>query len=164
MNDPASLSGWFNAHAAGLVLYARQWLDRAAAEDVVQEAFVRLMLQRRMPTSVKSWLYRTVRNAAISQWRSNRRRVAREQASATRETYFEPPAHESIDAQAAAEALQTLSEQRREVIVLRIWGELTLAEISTITGLPVSTVFHHYRQGLAAIREQIGALCRNKND
>ena len=60
------------AHAAGLALYARQWC--AAPEDVVQEAFLKLMALPHPPNQPVAWLYRVVRNAAISSGRSERRR------------------------------------------------------------------------------------------
>ena len=72
--DPAKIGSWFQAHAGSLVLYAQQWLDRAAAEDVVQGAFVRLMAQGRLPDTVEAYLYRAVRNAAISRLRARKRR------------------------------------------------------------------------------------------
>lgn len=164
MLDPAELTDWFEAHAAPLVLYARQWLDRGAAEDVVQEAFVRLMLQPRPPGNVKAWLYRTVRNEAISRCRSDRRRVERETVRGVQEAYFEPPASELPDADAAAAALLALPEPQREAIVLRIWGEMTLREISQLTNWPVSTAFHHYKLGLRAIRQQMGITCKTKKN
>jgi len=164
MDDLEALIGWFEAHAAGLVLYARQWLDRAAAEDAVQEAFVRLTLQPRPPDNVKAWLYRTVRNEAIAQWRSHRRRGRREQAIAARETFFGPSSDDALDAKAAAAALHRLPDAQREIVVLRIWGQLTLAEISRLTATPVSTVFHQYQRGLNALREMMGTPCTNQND
>ena len=56
--DPATLGGWFDAYGAALVLYARQWLDRGAAEDVVQDVFVRLMAQPggQRPAHLRAWL------------------------------------------------------------------------------------------------------------
>lgn len=164
MIDPADVSDWFEAHAAPLVLYARQWLSGTIAEDVVQEVFVRLMSQRRPPDNVKAWLYRAVRNEAISQWRSSRRRRDREIDVAPGQTWFEPARDEPIDAQLAAELIRDLPAEQRESLVLRIWGGLTLSEISAITGSPVSTVFHHYQQGLRAVRKQMGVTCEKKND
>ena len=72
--DPSKLAGWFDALAPGLVLYARQWLPAAAAEDVVQDAFVRLMAEPREPTNLKAWLYLPTRRAALDAARSGRRR------------------------------------------------------------------------------------------
>lgn len=164
MMEAAELSSWFDAHAAPLVLYARQWLYPAAAEDAVQECFVRLMLLHRRPDNVRAWLYRAVRNEAITQWRSGRRRAEREQHAARDEPCFDAALGDAVDAKAAAGALASLPEPQREVIVLRIWGQLKLAEIASVTGAPVSSVFHHYQQGLAEIRKRIGVPCRNSHD
>jgi RNA polymerase sigma-70 factor (ECF subfamily) len=161
MTQATQLTGWFEAYAAPLVLYARQWLARPAAEDIVQEAFVRLMLQKNPPDNVRAWLYRAVRNLAISQWRSTQRRLRLEESLAREEQCFEPPGGESLDAQAAAEAMRDLPPVMREIIVMRIWGQLKLAEIASITEMPLSSVFYQYQQGLAEIRKRMGVPCRN---
>jgi RNA polymerase sigma-70 factor (ECF subfamily) len=152
--QPATLASEFDAHGAALVLYARQWLDRAAAEDVVQEAFVRLMGQSlREPGHARAWLYRTVRNAAVSAARSRTRRARRERAVATgRPDWFQPSPEDAVDAAAAQAALSALPAAQREVIVLRLWSAMTLAEIAAVTGLGLSTVHDHYRRGLAALK------------
>lgn len=161
--DPANLSAWYDAYAAPLVLYARQWGPPALAEDVVQSAFIRLMGQRRPPENVRAWLFRSVRNASISQLRSRRRRQRRERGrAAARPEAFENRPEDLIDAKAAQAALASLPADQREAIVLRIWGGLTLQETSAITGMPVTTVFRRYRQGLAAIRERMGFSCQTK--
>ena len=159
MIDPAKLSAWFDAHAARLVLYARQ-LSRTRAQDVVQEAFVALMQETREPANVKAWLYRAVRNAAISALRAEQARIRRHQALAgVGPTWFDGRPDDLIDAAAAQACLETLPPARREVIVLRIWSDMSFPEIGGLTGLPVSTVFDHYRHGLAAIREKMESSC-----
>ena len=76
--EPELLGRFFDEHASALVLYARQWSERP--EDIVQDAFVALARQRRLPERVVPWLYRVVRNAAIAAARSDRRRRRREAA------------------------------------------------------------------------------------
>jgi len=167
--DPATLGGWFDAYGAALVLYARQWLDRGAAEDVVQEVFVRLVAQRaaQRPANARAWLYRATRNAAIgaarSLWRRGRRErdVAREHSE-----WFQPRPEDPIDARAAQAALESLPAAQREIILLRLWSGMTLAEISDVTGAPLSTVHDHYRKGLAGVRrvmESRSEPCANPN-
>ena len=78
--DPTKLGRWFDAYGAQLLLYARQWLSRTGeAEDVVQDVFLRLIGQPQEPQNTKAWLYRAVRNAAVSAARTHRRRADREQ-------------------------------------------------------------------------------------
>ena len=164
MLEAAELSGWFEAHAAPLVLYARQWLPRPAAEDVVQEVFVRLMLQSRPPANTRAWLYAAVRNAAVSQWRSSRRHEQRLQEWCGGEEWFDPPSPDALDAEAASKAIAQLPALDREILVLRIWSGLKLAEIGRIVGIPVSTVFHHYQQSLAQVRQRMSVPCKTQSD
>jgi RNA polymerase sigma-70 factor (ECF subfamily) len=165
MNDsiPAQLGGWYDAHAARLVLCARQWLDQAVAEDVVQASFLRLASQPQPPTSVKAWLFTAVRNAAISEYRQQQRRSRREQAvSLNRPDWFESNPGDLIDAKAAQEALVLLPASQREIILLRIWGGLSVPEAAEVLSEPVSTLFSRYRAGLAALRQRMESSCRTK--
>jgi RNA polymerase sigma-70 factor (ECF subfamily) len=162
VTDPAQFSRWFDAHAAALVLFARQWTagDRAAAEDVVQDAFVALLNQRRPPDNVRAWLFATVRNSAIAGARGGARRARRERdVGAIRGEWFDARPDDLIDASAAAAALDALPPGQREVIVMRLWGQMTLAEIAQVTGDATSTLFSRYRAGLAGIRKQMESPC-----
>ena len=162
--DPAKLGSWFDAYAGRLVLYARQWLEAQWAEDVVQDVFIRLMAQIREPDNVKSWLFAAVRNAAISAFRSESSRRFRERKVASQsQDWFESHPADVLDAAAAESALTKLPAQQREVIVLRIWGQLTLAEISQIVEMPLSSVHDCYRSGIAALRIILESTCRTKN-
>jgi len=162
---PEQLGRWFDAHAASLVLYARQWVDGAAAEDVVQDVFCRLAGQSRRPASVRAWLFRSARNAAINQVRSQRRRRARERRPAEgRAAWFETHPGNPIDVEAAQAAVAALPEAQREIVVLRIWAGLTLAEAAEVVGSPVSTLFSRYQAGLEAIRERMEKPCRTKSN
>src|SRR5688572_23487996 len=108
MTDPAKLARWFEAHAAPLVLYARQWVgDGGRAEDVVQEVFVRLMAQPAEPPNAKAWLHASVRHAAIDAARSSARRKRREEtaAQARAASWFDRRPDDLLDAEAAQRAL-----------------------------------------------------------
>jgi len=159
------LGRWFDEYGSRLALYARQWLPAGAAEDTVQEVFIRLLRQGGPPQSVSGWLFRSVRNAAMSELRSSRRRRRHEQRRADgRSEWFEPRSQDLIDAAAAQAALESLARPQREVIVMRIWGGLTLQEIAEIVGSPISTVFSRYRAALAALRERMAAPCKAKTN
>jgi RNA polymerase sigma-70 factor (ECF subfamily) len=148
-------------HAAALVLYARQWC--AAAEDVVQEAFVKLAGQRPPPTQAVPWLYKVVRNGALTAARAERRRRQHEARAAERApTWFVPAEGDGLDAETAAGALRTLPAEQREVLVARLWGGLTFEQIAALAGLSTSTAHRHYHAGLAALRERLGVACPNR--
>jgi len=127
----------------GLVLYARQWAGEFA-EDVVQEAFVRLLQESPVPRSPKAWLYRVVRNLAI-----DHRRKAGRTTSLDDFDWFETET-ETLD---VTESLQKLDDEVREIVVSKIWGNLTFREIAELTGRPISSVHYDYQQGLAQLKE-----------
>ena len=157
----ARVTELFRALGPALRLYARQWVDSAAADDVVQEVFVGLLASGNIPAEPRPWLYRCVRNAAISASRSMRRREAREKTVAPDE-WFVPRPEDRIDARAAQEAMESLPAPQREIVTLRIWSALTLAEIREVTGLPTSTIHDQFRAALATMREKLEPPCQKK--
>ena len=154
----------FKTHSRALLLYARQWLDDWAAEDVVQRVFVRLLADRHAPDDLRAWLFRCVRNEAISAWRSQRRRGHREKdAGAQARPWFVPRTDDAIDATTAQEALARLPAEQREIVTLRLWSGLTLSQIGEVTGIAPSTVHLHYAQAMTALRERLEISCENQN-
>lgn len=148
-------------HAAALILYARQWC--AAPEDVVQEAFLKLAKQKTPPNKPESWIYRVVRNGAISAGRSERRRRHHESTAAARmQAWFSPPADTGLDGAAVTDALRNLPAEQREVIVAHLWGGLTFEQIAEVSGSSASTAHRCYVAGLSALRERMGVPCRNE--
>jgi RNA polymerase sigma factor (sigma-70 family) len=155
---PDQLGKLMDEHAAALVLFARQWC--AAAEDVVQEAFIKLASQRIPPDNAVGWLYRVVRNRALSAVRSARRRQRHEAVAARTEDWFTANADAQLDAADAAIALQALPLEQREIIVAHLWGGRTFYEIAELTGTSSSTAHRWYLAGLATLRERLGVSCR----
>jgi RNA polymerase sigma-70 factor (ECF subfamily) len=151
--------------AAALVLYARQWLDGASADDAVQDALVALLTEKRPPRNPKAWIYRAVRNAAIDAARATERRLRREQSVArTRREWFDTQPDLWLDAQTAEQLLRRLSPEHREVVVLRIWGDLGFAEIAQIMELGVTTVYDRYKVALRELRSALEQPCPRKTE
>jgi len=165
MSDLNRLAQIVVERSAGLVLYARQWLDAASAEDVVQEALAALLMERREPDNPIAWMYRAVHNSAIDYARSASRRRRREQNVAMmRREWFESTADSALDAQVAEAALRRLPVEHRQVVVLRIWGELGFAQIAEIVQLSVPTVHERYVSALAQMRSALEKPCKSKTD
>lgn len=142
-----------------LILYARQWCH--APEDVVQDAFLKLMKCRSQPKEIVPWLYRVVRNAALDVGKSERRRQRRENAVASENQWFVEPQIEGLDAKLAIDALQHLAFEQREVIIARLWGGLSFEEIAAVADCSVSTAFRRFQSGLEMLRKQLGVTCPN---
>src|SRR5438094_58611 len=88
--DPDTLGLLYRQHAPALRLYARQW--PGAAEDLVQEAFVKLARQSPPPERVLPWLYAVVRNGALLAGRSVARRPRRRPDAVRRGPRLRPAA------------------------------------------------------------------------
>ncbi|MDB5307321.1 MAG: sigE 8 [Gemmataceae bacterium] len=155
---PRQIADLTAAHAAALVLYARQWCD--TPEDVVQDAFCKLVVPGTPPADPTAWLFRVVRNAAVDAGRSARRRVRREQAAARPVRWFVEAEVDGLDAETAVSALESLPPDLREVIIARLWGGLTLEQIATAAGCSVSTAHRRFEAGIAALRERFGVPCQ----
>ncbi len=159
--SPTDLARLIDAQAAPLVLYARQWCE--APEDVVQEAFFKLVRQSRPPDDVVAWLYRVVRNGALDAAKIDRRRHRRESAAATSVRWFVEPEVDGLDAETAVAALERLLPEQREVIVAHHWGGLSFQQIAAVAGCSASTAHRRYSAGLDELRKQLGVICPNRS-
>jgi RNA polymerase sigma factor (sigma-70 family) len=158
---PHEFANLVDEHSAALILYARQWCD--APEDVVQDAFLKLVVQREPPHEVVPWLYRVVRNGALDLGKTSRRRQQRERVAARPERWFVEPAVDGLDADVAVNALQQLPLDQREAIVARLWGGLSFEEIAAVTDCSASTAFRRFSAGIDALRDALGATCTNRS-
>lgn len=155
---PELLQLLLDQYAAALTLYARQWC--AAPEDVVQEAFLKLVALPTPPENPAAWLYRVVRNGAISAARAAHRRRHHEAAAALQLSgWFVEGEDSLLDGAAATAALSALPLDQREVIVAHLWGGLTFEQIAEVAGCSSSTAHRRYLAGLAALRERLGVPC-----
>ena len=162
-HDAEILKRLLDRHGGPLLLYARQWCD--SPEDVLQESLIRLMGLKRPPDNPVGWIYRAVRNGAISAARAEGRRRRREAAVAENaKSWFEPTEGERLDATAATGALKQLPIEQRETIVARLWGGLSFDQIAKLTRTSTSTAHRRYEAGLNALRERLGESClKNEN-
>src|SRR4249920_1889661 len=120
--DPDHLGYLIDRYLPALVLFARQWCR--APEDVVQEAFIKLARQTVPPIHPVAWMYRAVRNRAISESRAERRRQTHEGTAAARASLWFTPTEDpaGMDAQAATRSLADLPLDQREIVVAHLWG------------------------------------------
>ncbi len=159
--DPETLGLLVERQGAALVLYARQWCD--TPEDVVQEAFVRLSVQKAVDDP-KAWLFRVVRHGAINAGIAARRRRRHEANAGSRRGMFEAATEGEIDPEAASRALAGLPESHREVIVARVWGGLTFSQIASLVGVSSSQAHRLFQDGMETLRTRLGVPCRATMD
>jgi RNA polymerase sigma-70 factor (ECF subfamily) len=138
--------------------------EPAAAEDVVQEAFLGAWRNAARYVggrgSVKTWLLAIVHHRAIDAIRRRRTTSELPEADAPMPEAFTVPdvwgdVSEGLDREALQFALTTISAVQREAIELAYFGGLTQVEIATRLRLPLGTVKSRMRLGLLGLRRAL---------
>ena len=125
------------------------------ADDVVQETLLRAWRSPRIleqdPNTARSWMFTVARNLVIDEARSARRRH-----ESTTDSPPERPTREAADAifdsLLIADALATLSEDHRAVVVSAYFDGLNTAELARHLGVAEGTVKSRLHYGLRALR------------
>jgi RNA polymerase sigma-70 factor, ECF subfamily len=143
---------WDDARRAALLVTG----DRAAAEDIAQEAFLaalRALPRFDLRRPLRPWLHRIVVNRAIDFARA--RTLRAEVAADAAGDPAAPPDRggPAIDEDVAA-ALGRLDVEQRAVIVLRYLLDFTPGEIAALLELPRGTVNSRMRRGLDALSQE----------
>ena len=149
----------------GRVAYSlayRMMGERQAAEDLVQDAFLKLWRSARsyrpQRGSVRTWLLSIVHNQGIDQIRSSasrRRTQDKVEASAPRFQPSEAFAQSWRNAQReqVREALKTLPQEQLKVLQLAYFSGYTHVEIAELLDLPLGTVKGRMRLGLKKVKD-----------
>jgi RNA polymerase sigma-70 factor (sigma-E family) len=161
--DTGRLGELYLRHADGAARLAYLLTgDHALAEDLVQEAFIRLagrLVHLRDPEAFHAYLRRTVVNLANSHFR--RRRVERAYLERERGVVSGRPgsgAERSVeDRDHLWAALEQLPERQRAAIVLRFYEDLSESSVAELLRCRPGTVKSLLSRGLQALREQIRA-------
>jgi RNA polymerase sigma-70 factor, ECF subfamily len=142
-----------------LLAYARSIvIDAAAAEDAVHQVFLKLIASgAALPHEPRPYLFRAVRNTCL-----NRRRTwAREQGARRAVPMFTTADGFAALVPDLEQALADLPEEQREVVVLRVWGEMTLQAAADVLDIPLNTAASRYRYALDKLRQRFGAQLRS---
>ena len=141
--------------------------DRAAAEDVVQEAFLGVWRNAGRYAdargSVRTWLLSIVHHRAIDAIRRRRPTTELPETDAGLPPSLTLPdtwaeVAQGLDRSAIRQALGRISDVQREAIELAYFGGLTQTEIAERTGVPLGTVKGRLRLGLQGLRAAMLAM------
>jgi RNA polymerase sigma-70 factor (sigma-E family) len=130
--------------------------DRAQAEDLVQDAFVKVLGRfRDIRNRDAFWWYlrRTIVNLSTSYFR--RRRVERAWLERQNPPEAAPFPHDLGERERLRDALMSLRPEQRAAVVLRFYEDLSLADTAEALGMPVGTVKSTVSRGLERLREQL---------
>ena len=173
---PSRWREWLSEHGSKLLLFARQQTRRQEdAEDILQEALVKLA--RKVDEGIfvggqEAWmpfLYTQIRREAIDLGRRNDRRKKREETvvedeqcqSGGEDAWFESAGYGEECRSLLEAALKELPGKFSDVIVMKIWGGRTFAQIGEILEISMNTAASRYRYGIEALRKRLsGARIR----
>jgi RNA polymerase sigma-70 factor (ECF subfamily) len=173
---PSDWSAWLHVNGPKMLLFARQQTrSHQDAEDVLQDALVKLVEKIRNQEFIggeEAWqpyLYTTIRRLAIDLSRRDDRRKRREDTvgvadeEASQEAFhpwFESESSDDETRVQLEEKLKELPDKFAEVIIMKIWGERTFAEIGEILDISQNTAASRYRYGLEALKRSLGSARR----
>jgi RNA polymerase sigma-70 factor, ECF subfamily len=156
----AAIRQLYAAHARPLRSYVQRFCpDRASADDIVQETFIRAWRHLPQLTSgdhpVRPWLFRVARNLLIDADRAARSRPVTARTSATEGGRDDIGLDQVLDQQIVADALQQLSPAHRAVLVETFYRGRTPAKVARQLGIPDSTARSRLHYALKALRRQL---------
>ncbi len=137
-------------YEGALLRYASRIIyDQSAAQDIVQDTFIKLFRkweeEMKPCPRISSWLYRVTHNHAVDYLRKISRRRDLHDRHAKEHPDSSPPNRGagfriSEAAAQAAQVLQKLDLRERQLVVLKVYEEKSYKEIAEITGLTPSNV------------------------
>lgn len=128
--------------------------ERSSAEDSVHDALVAMASLSEKPENLEAYLFRTVRNKALHVIKQ-RNRVD----SNTDQDEFldveECSASQKIFVSQIAERMNKLDENSRQVLIMKLFADLTFKEIASIMQSPPNTIASWYRRGIEKLKEEV---------
>ena len=151
-------------HLPALFRMARQWVGPEAADDLVQESFLRAWKYFDTfdkSTNCRAWLFRILRNVWITRWRKTRLELPlTESQEEPIEPYYDWE-DEFLRGELSAEVQRAVSDlpaEYRMAILLADVEEFTYKEIAQIMDCPIGTVMSRLNRG----RRMLGRLIRTQ--
>ncbi|MBU0639780.1 MAG: sigma-70 family RNA polymerase sigma factor [Planctomycetes bacterium] len=147
-------TAFYLANRRSLGTYALSLTGNAAdAQDLIQDTLLRMVRQNRPVQDARAYVLRCLRNLAIDRHRRAGRLPSVASLAGDGLAFMDADALTRQETFAGIRsALRTLPEQRREIIVLKVYAELSFREIAEILGIPPGTAASHYTRGLAEMR------------
>lgn len=141
----------------------RQVHNVDTANDFVQETFIRLCTrskQYRYPEPFKPWLYRIALNLCRDYWKSSYFKSSQKNEALSPRQVDETASVESIydwqeTRQEVMEAINSLDEIYRDVLVLRFYQDMKVNEIAEVLEIPLGTAKWRLFQALKLTKDQL---------
>jgi RNA polymerase sigma-70 factor (ECF subfamily) len=163
------LADLYDAHADALYAFVLNLTrSRAESADILHDLFLKLARdeKRLRPLAAqKGYLFAMAHRAVIDAARRRQARDRRHEAVALEQiTLFRPDPDQKELALATGRALAELPLEQRAVVHLKLWEDLTFAEIAQALDIPANTAASRYRYGVDKMRERLRSLYKELRD
>lgn len=161
--EPTEWNEWLETNVSRFLLFARsQTRNEMDAQDVLQDALISCW-KNQNPAAIPSpsLVFGVIRHKAIDRAREMDRRRRRENATSPEPEadWFSPDIIERETGRILESAVRELSETLREVLILKVWGNLTFREIGSALDISPNTAASRYRYALEEMKKNLkGAL------
>lgn len=129
--------------------------NKEDAEDVTSEFFIRLWniaRKYRPGQGHRAWMITIVHNMAIDLLRKRKREYPVDEIPEPLHPHHLPYEEQLCEKISLEQALDTLKEEERQVVHLKIMGELTFREIAVILQIPAGTAAWRYRTAIRKLK------------
>lgn len=151
----------FSRYETRLVAYAEKYLDSVdLARDVVQDVFLKLIHKppkMLLSDSLAPWLFRVTRNLAIDRRRNRKFEICEEEVGVYNMTEEKGPYEQSCDRseyELLEELVEELPQSLKEVVYLRMRGDVPFREIASILSIPQGTALWRMHRAVKILREK----------
>lgn len=150
------------AQAIYAFLYYRT-RDKGVAEDLTSQTFLKALEKfERFDDSkggFKPWIYQIARNTLIDHYRATK-------PTRDLETAYEVAGEDDVEetmkrgenSERVQKALQSLNENQRDIVILRVWDELTFKEIADFLGKTEASIKMTFYRALQDVEKQLTLL------
>lgn len=165
-SDPARFEAVFDQHHGDVWSFIARCAGRQVADDLAGQVFV-VAFERRASFDpalgeVRGWLFGIARNLVRTRRRSDGRRI-RAFARMANQRHQQPDESQHIvdadelrvEQRLVLAALQRLSEDDRELLVLAVWEGLSYTQIAAVIGVPIGTVRSRLSRARKRLRELV---------
>lgn len=134
---------------------------RETAEDLTSQTFFKALesIQSYDPHkgTFSSWIYRIARNSVIDHYRTRKTTTAIEDAWDIGESeHLTRDTHNRLELEKVSQYLAGLSSEQRDIVILRLWQELSFAEVAEIVGKSEASSKMMFTRTVKKIREDLG--------
>jgi RNA polymerase sigma-70 factor (ECF subfamily) len=163
------LEGLYRDHAPALFRFLiRLTGNEADTRDVLQEIFIRLAKAPHLLDGVaapRSYLFRMAHRLVIDRHRREKTRQHCDDRAWQERDSFARPEPSADDAawlqKSLASSLDALPPEQKAVVVLKVWEEMTFAEIAGVLDISANTAASRYRYALDKLRDELRPLHRD---